>query len=258
MSELPPEIATTRRLLRQVTPLQGSKRRIYKQVVAPRVRRTRFGLRTAIIGFCLAASTSAMALGYHWVTSRVAVQPKLTASAPGSRRALPVPRKTEGRAMASEGQGTGQASIAGSTAPPANSGASASRNMGAGVASAMTPRPSAPIVEKGNPIEPPSQSGAAASELSQQVRDYHEAVAPMRADPQLALSRLYAYRSKWPRSAIGEEVELRVIEALLALGRRHDAANAASRFVQRYPSSARAPEIRRLAAESTRPGVFDD
>ena len=259
MSELPPEIATARRLLRQVAPLRGSKRRIYEQVVAPRVRRSRFGLRTAIVGLCLAASTSAMALGYHWVTSRAAVPPKVTAPASGSIRAIPELRKTQGHGVAGERQATEQPAVSGSsTARPASSGAPAPRNLGAGVASGMAPRPPAFAAEKESAPEPSNLSGPEVSELSQQVRDYREAVATMRTDPKLALSRLYAYRSKWPRSAIGEEVELRVIAALLALGRRHDAANMASRFVQRYPSSARAPEIRRLAAASSRPGVFED
>jgi TolA-binding protein len=112
--------------------------------------------------------------------------------------------------------------------------------------------------DKGRDIVPPAMPAAEASELSQQVRDYHAAVASMRANPQLALARLQAYRSKWPQSAIGEEVELRVIEALLALGRQHDAANAAVAFLRRYPRSARAAELRRLAEESSRPGVFED
>jgi TolA-binding protein len=95
------------------------------------------------------------------------------------------------------------------------------------------------------------------SELSQQVHDYQDAVSVIHRNPRLALEKLRAYRRKWPRSAIGEEADLREIEALLALGRRGEAAHAARAFVRGYPSSARTPEMQRIADSVPSSARFD-
>jgi TolA-binding protein len=85
------------------------------------------------------------------------------------------------------------------------------------------------------------------SELSQQVTEYHTAVDGLNVNPALAIARLNAYRSHWPKSSLMHEVDLRLIEALVKLGRHNEAANAARSFLQRYPGSPRAPEMRALA-----------
>ena len=87
----------------------------------------------------------------------------------------------------------------------------------------------------------------APSELSRQVAEYHAAVDGLNVNPALAIERLSAYRSHWPKSSLMHEVDLRSIEALVKLGRRNEAANAARSFLQRYPGSPRAPEMRALA-----------
>jgi hypothetical protein len=88
---------------------------------------------------------------------------------------------------------------------------------------------------------------AVESELSQQVADYRQAVAQLRGNPEAALLKLRAHRRKWERSPIAHEVDLRIIEALVSLGRRDEWLDAARKFLQRYPDSARAAEVRRLA-----------
>jgi TolA-binding protein len=96
-------------------------------------------------------------------------------------------------------------------------------------------------------VSPAATATAAESELSQQVRDYRQAVEAMHSNPKLALDKLLTYRSKWRHSAIAQEVDLRVIEALTALGRHHEAANAARSFVQNYPDSSHSVQMRRIA-----------
>ncbi|GEM_PF-3424336 len=258
MIDAPPEVAMARKLLRQVAPLQGSKARVYEQVVTSSARRKRVGVRVALVGFCLAGSTSAMALGYQWVANRSTMPAGAAASGLAALRPTPVPRMPDHRRIDPDPRLTN-----GSEAPAQNEANTtvgpARRTLNPAAASnAARQRPAVVATEKASPVEPPAAPVVEVSELSQQVRDYHEAVAPMRTNPQLALSRLRAYRSKWPQSAIGEEVDLRVVEALLALGRRHEAASAAGRFTRRYPGSARAAEMRRLSEESARAGVFDD
>jgi TolA-binding protein len=102
------------------------------------------------------------------------------------------------------------------------------------------------------------ESSVGASELSQQVADYRIAVAELRHNPPLALERLKAHRAKWPSSAIRHEVDLRIIEALVTLGRHNEARDAARGFLQQYPDSARAMEVRRIAESDTTTGKVDD
>jgi TolA-binding protein len=102
------------------------------------------------------------------------------------------------------------------------------------------------------------ESSVGASELSQQVADYRIAVAELRSNPALALERLKAHRARWPSSAIRHEVDLRIIEALVTLGRHNEASDAARFFLQRYPDSSRAMEVRRIAESDTTTGQVDN
>ncbi|HMA93537.1 MAG TPA: hypothetical protein VKP30_12670, partial [Polyangiaceae bacterium] len=72
-------------------------------------------------------------------------------------------------------------------------------------------------------------------------------VALLNAQPEAALERLYAHRRQWPGSAIAQEVDLRIIQCLLAIGRTDSARAAARSFLLHYPGSARTQEVSRIA-----------
>ncbi len=252
MTELPAEVAEARRLLHQVLPAPFSKSRVYARVIKQRNHRRQPRARVAVLALCLAASSSAMAVGYGWVTLRgsdEASDETLPCSTldPVSRRHKDAVRRQQPTANHDAGNG-------GDSPRPATSvdGAAAAATDASGVlrsgrqaiAARATPTNDlrrAPLAAVQMP-EPPEDSA-----LAQQVRDYHEAVATIGSNPLLALQRLQAFRHKWRQSPINEEVDLREIEALIALARHAEAANAARRFAQRYPASARATEMLRIA-----------
>jgi len=248
MTNLPPEVDTARSLLRRTAPLPGSKVRIYRQVVVRQPHHSLTGVRVATVAFCVVASTSAMAFGYRWVTHRepVALHPEVPpqTSSPASQ----VPRKHK----------------IGNLAPQAVDTKETATELSDSVVRAATGSNVLPTVTAQTTNHAGSQRGVSAtvpnsvassaapamtaeSELSQQVRDYRQAVEVMHTNPKLALDKLLTYRSKWRHSAIAQEVDLRVIEALTALGRRHEAANAARSFVQNYPDSAHSAQMRGIA-----------
>jgi hypothetical protein len=92
------------------------------------------------------------------------------------------------------------------------------------------------------PIESPSESA-----LAQEVAAYREAAALVATSPGLAIVRLRAHREHFPKSALGEEVSLRLVQAFAALGRTADARREAQSFVVRYPHSAKYQELRAVA-----------
>jgi hypothetical protein len=248
MSDLPPEVATARVLLRRTAPLPGSQGRIYSQVLASQPHRRRTGIRAATVAFCVAASTSAMAFGYRWVTHREAValhpeaqlQTSPLASQVQRRQKIgsPVSRAVDAKETAAAPPDSIVPTATSSNTRPTVTPHNVSHSGLQRSVSATDPTDVASSVAPAMAVE---------SELRQQVREYREAVAAMRANPKLALDKLLAYRVKWRNSAIAQEVDLRVIEALTALGRHHEAANAARTFVQNYPDSAHLAPMRRIA-----------
>jgi outer membrane protein assembly factor BamD (BamD/ComL family) len=67
------------------------------------------------------------------------------------------------------------------------------------------------------------------------------------SSPGLAIVRLRAHRDHFPTSALGQEVSLRLVQAVTALGRDADARREAQTFVTRYPQSARRAEMEAIA-----------
>jgi outer membrane protein assembly factor BamD (BamD/ComL family) len=84
--------------------------------------------------------------------------------------------------------------------------------------------------------------------LAEEVAAYREAEALVGDSPALAVQRLNAFRHRYPASPLAEEASLRLIQALLALGRVDEARAQARHFVVRYPRSAKRAELEALAA----------
>ena len=273
MSRSPPEIELARRLLRQVAPLPGSKERIYLRLRTSQKPRSRFEFRFAVVAASLLVSATAMGVGLRWVTRDAT--PRFTyasstrqpnPSAPrqqkqnrknGSNEAkIAVPSSSSAVEMrvldatppTASGVSAGEPSSPAALIPRTNVVARSDRNesTNAGVAG-INDRRLGSVASLADETEDPLPTAQAPSELSRQVAEYHAAVDGLDVNPALAIERLSAYRSHWPKSSLMHEVDLRSIEALVKLGRRNEAANAARSFLQRYPGSPRAPEMRALA-----------
>lgn len=250
MANVPDEIARARVLLRQVNALPGSQARVYQRIMARSSVSAPLGLRVAFGAVCIIATTSALAWGYRWVAHRSEEPTAAPAVAAPEQRVASVPRKHQWavKPASSAVLPSATALEAAAVDPPLPT-TSAARAPAANRSPEVTgvgrhatePRASSATQE---PLQ-----NAPVSELSLQVREYQQATSVMHRDPQLALARLQAYRNRWPRSAISEEVDLRVVEALNLCGRHEQAALAASNFVQRYPRSAHVGDMRRMAGE---------
>ncbi len=77
---------------------------------------------------------------------------------------------------------------------------------------------------------------------------YQQAAALLPADPAAALGRVQSLRARWPGSALRYEVDVRVVQALVALGRTGQASQEARDFLRRYPRSPRRAEMEALAS----------
>jgi TolA-binding protein len=217
MHESIPELSEVRELLRSVAVPSGARERVLLGLRSRTRARRKWAVRLGLAGAGMLVGAAAAALGFG-LTARPGQPSPPTRPTPAaaqaerapSRRALPelVP------------------------APP--------------VASADDRGHSRAIV---NPPAPSHRSseGNDPSELSQQVRAYQSAVELIAANPAQALAALRAFRSRWPRSALGQEADLRIVQTLLALGQAGDARDAARTFVARYPGSPRAPDMRVVA-----------
>jgi len=237
MTNLPPEVAQARALLRQVIPEQGSKARVYARVMAQAPGRAKLGARLAIVVACLCLSASAMGLGYRLVTRNKTPDLHDGAGVIVPRKQptnIAAPRDTVATADAPDAPALTKSEPAPATGTQSK------------VLSALPRRSNSPL-QNAPSILTQLDSTDGASELSQQVADYRLAVAQIRRDPAFALEQLKTQRANWPSSAIRHEVDLRIIEALVTLGRRNEAIDAARSFLQQYPNSARSTEVRRIA-----------
>jgi hypothetical protein len=93
----------------------------------------------------------------------------------------------------------------------------------------------------------PPPSGPPGSELAVQLEAWRAAEALARRDDAAALERWQDLVRRWPEGPLAPEVDLRIIETLLRLGRQDQARAAARAFVARHPDSPRVAELRRLA-----------
>ncbi len=101
----------------------------------------------------------------------------------------------------------------------------------------------------------PKATSPEVAELSAQVVAYQEAVGEIPHDPTRALAGLVAFRSRWPQSTLAHEVDLRIVQTLMALGRDRDARAEAQAFLVRHPDSPRRADLERIAASSASPAT---
>jgi hypothetical protein len=249
MTDLPPEVERARELLHGIVPRKGAEARIYRRIIEPRQRRKPLGFRFSVVTVGMLLSASA-ALGFG-LASRIeqprriaAVATATAAPKSGPPRQLPrgarvsIPARVEADPRDTKPADSATPSI---QALPARSTDGALTGLPAKTAaSTVLPVATEPV-----------------SDLGQQVADYREAVAHLDKNPAGALESLRTYRRKWQNSAILHEVDLRIIQALVSLGRNDEAADAARKFLHRYPDSARAAEVGRIAAWPAGEGPVD-
>jgi TolA-binding protein len=239
MTSLPPEVERARELLHGLVARKGAEARIYRRIVEPKKRRKALGFRFSVVTVGMLLSASA-ALGFG-LASRIDqpmrfATPSTATAAPRPRPPRQLPRGAKALVPApveQEPTDTNPADPAmmSTKAPPASSTDAMMSGLPAkATTSAVLPAAAEPV-----------------SDLGQQVADYREAVAHLDSNPAVALDSLRAYRRKWPKSAILHEVDLRIVQVLVSLGRNDESADAARKFLQRYPDSARAAEVRRIA-----------
>jgi hypothetical protein len=94
---------------------------------------------------------------------------------------------------------------------------------------------------------PPMQPSA----LAQQVAMYRQIAALEDDDAKLAGWR--AMRDRWPSSTLRHEIDLNVVDTLGRLGREDESRREAKGFLQRFPGSPRAEEMRQLLGERPAP-----
>jgi hypothetical protein len=120
----------------------------------------------------------------------------------------------------------------------------------------LAPTVSPPTVRPRSSVEPTASSLPSPSALAQEVAAYREAAALVATSPGLAIVRLRAHRERFPGSALGPEVSLRLVQAFTALGRSADARREAQSFLARYPRSPKRAEM--LAIVDGAPAVTAD
>ena len=239
MTDLPGEVELARALLTRVAAEPGVQARIYRRIVATRrVHATwRMGLVIPSVAVLLAASA---ALGFG-LASRLEYPLRVAETvAPGHGAPRPIPRRTKAPADS-----------------PKEDPVLDNRRIEAPIASHVDVREAEseggvvlrlPVVAKSAATIP--NSAEPVSVLGLQVTEYRMAVAELAKDPVAALEMFRAHGRKWPQSAIRHEVDLRIVQALVSLGRSREAQSAAEKFLERYPESPRAAEVRSIAASS--------
>jgi hypothetical protein len=236
MSNHPTEVERARDLLHEVVALPGAEARIYQRIMATPTRHSLSGLRVSVVTSAILLSASA-ALGFGLAPRFVPFSRTVaTTAAP-----KPSPPRHESRGAATKGIESGA-----ETPSPTRVDADGARPTrdGPGI---PPPNRSTNSINSPAPVTPVTPTSA----LSQQVADYREAVGDLDGNPADALLRLRAYRRKWPESPLLHEVDLRVIQVLVSLGRSNEARAAAKSFLEHHPDSARAAEVRQIAASNS-------
>jgi outer membrane protein assembly factor BamD (BamD/ComL family) len=89
------------------------------------------------------------------------------------------------------------------------------------------------------------------------VQAYREALALRGRDDARALELFREMNRRWPRSPLRHEIDLNVVDALVRIGRRDEAAAEARRFLARHPHSTKADQIRKsLGARQPAPAAI--
>lgn len=227
-----------------LTPPPGAKARVLTAIRGTRAERARRPLRLPAIAFALLVSTTAAAVGgppfVRWSTRALGVHTE-------RHRPSPVAPSAEKQARARGTPGAArlvaEAPAEGALPPPASPAAPVE----APTTEVLSPDGKRRTASAPGTPGDPSADRARDSALAEEVAAYHEAAALIASSPGLAIVRLRAHRERFPKSVLGEEVSLRLVQAFGALGRDADARREAQSFVVRYPHSAKYRELRAIA-----------
>lgn len=223
------------RALLATEPLPGAQQRVLAAVLArdkaPRPRRAR----ALVLAVAVVLTTSAGALAL--------------VEAPRLGRALALVRHAG--SWATPNTSAVGARKARPEAKPAVPASSAGPQWGPPSVASVNPTPELPHAPAASSSVHANANASAAhdapSSLAEEVAAYREAEALVGDSPGLAVARLNAFRHRYPASPLVEEASLRLIQALLALGRDDEARRQARHFVQLYPTSAKRAELERFA-----------
>ncbi len=99
------------------------------------------------------------------------------------------------------------------------------------------------------PLEPGAEPRVpvTSSELAEQTTAYRAALSADSHDDAAALERWRRIKARWPGGPLEHEVDFRIVDALVRLGRRDEAQAAARDFLRRHPQSPRRVEMRAVA-----------
>jgi hypothetical protein len=229
-NDLDPELNRLRSVLVVAPPL-GAKSRVQAAVMMPRPRRRAVPPRLAVLVtmLLLAAAAGATALIHR---AKTPPQQSVAAASP------PAPSASVERATEALSASAAAVSVSDSATDNVNN---ATDTIDSSAAPVPSQRASAP--------HPPGSSSEGPSALAQQVEAYRSALSLIGKDDDAALARLRAFKSKWPRSALAHEADLRIVEILVRLGRRDQAKDAARDFVKAHPESPKVDEVRAIGGQ---------
>ncbi|HEY3499073.1 MAG TPA: outer membrane protein assembly factor BamD [Polyangiaceae bacterium] len=230
-------IAGAREALRNVTPPRGARERVLSAVLfRPRREAPKLTVAVALLLVLVASSAAAFGLA---VASRLGLLRRADAprAAPAGQTPQASPRRPAARATA-----PATASQAAPAAPEL------APEVALPPALEAAPRVAVNTPRQASPVKADSDSL-----LSLQVAAYKEASALVAVDPGAAVTRLQAFRRRYPTSSLLPEVQLRLIQALGKLARTDDARREARAFLARYPASSRRAELEALVGEPEAP-----
>ena len=119
---------------------------------------------------------------------------------------------------------------------------------GDAIAAPESGRPAAGVTRHGA-RRPVATTGRGGCDLAAQAQAYRSAIVMRGHDDRALLDDLRDVRRRFPRCPLSHEVDLAIIEGLLRTGQGENARREASRFLRRYPQSARREDIARIVAD---------
>ena len=238
MNAPPREVVVAREVLRKVSVPLGARERVLRAVLHPPRRQARPQLTLGGALVLLLVASSAAAFGLAAASWLGLLRPAgnghaVTGSLEPKRSPAPAGRRAE--AMIREPV----------TAPVP------STNEPVAASPRIEPERSVVAHAAGHPL-PTASTANGASSLALQVAAYKDASALVARRPADAVTKLDAFRRTFPSSPLLPEAQVRLIQALGALGRTEDARREARDFLVRYPASTRRAELEALVGDPSK------
>lgn len=238
-NDLPNELRLARSLLTQLAPDPFVKERIYRNIVTRATLKKTQPWQWGVIVVGLVTAASA-AYGLGLVVPPKALPPSVDERLTYQSMSPQMKQRTKVRRTVPSSTSTSTSTV------------ESSITTGASPHPTSIPLTVSPLPSKSQAIPRRQSANDEDAELGLQVLEYREAVAQLGASPTDALARLRNHRVRWPHGTIRQEVELRIVQALVALGRHDEAERAASQFISQYPNNSHVNELRNLTASTNR------